>query len=554
MPRLRKNTLLKVCFGVPMLVLFMYYVRLYHTSMSKLKLYNIRNSEDGAQSAANNDQAGIDINIPAISPTQLPQDEFPPTPSTPPPLQIQEVKHLWIFPQNDTRFVVFDTYAVKLPRSFDPNVHDFTDVLTDSMDKTLEDYLLILADGVIKGMKFPTDQTHSTDLECVWQIQSGEQSTKPKIRFMRFRGGIRYQNHENARSPFSLNNAYMTHYIMCGLPTGNLEGLILKQIKSPGNNWWVDLNILWTNLQNRQFPPPGRITVCLAPVYGPSNVRWMVEWLEFHRAMGVHHVQIPLFDDEKQHKPLWELLRWYQKQGFVTVHHWSARETSGLTKNDMMYERGKYLAWDDCYLRNRGVSNWALFVDIDETGFSTSGSFNQSLDFCDDVFNKTRKVACSLQSHTVTSVYKVVKPFVESNKLLMEEYDYGEATTTGRCPHACGRYNRGRWKFIARTREEWLPPIMMWTHAIDGQEYDYADKIMAELPRDLLIVHHYQGWWYYQEGTVKLVPEALVKGGHPVPPKVITDMRNALDTSPELKKMYVNSPGKLGLSWIEAQV
>ena len=36
----------------------------------------------------------------------------------------------------------------------------------------------------------------------------------------------------------------------------------------------------------------------MAPAYGNKNVRWLVEWLEYHKAVGVDAVHIPIWDDE----------------------------------------------------------------------------------------------------------------------------------------------------------------------------------------------------------------------------------------------------------------
>ena len=106
----------------------------------------------------------------------------------------------------------------------------------------------------------------------------------------------------------------------------------------------------------------------------------------------------------------------------------------------------KYLAWDDCYLRTRGKVDWAMMIDIDEILAAPLG-MAAGLAFCDEQWENSakseRKIGCSLTSTTVTSVFKPVAPFNTSGKLLLNEYDQVEAAP--RCPHTCGRYNRGRY-------------------------------------------------------------------------------------------------------------
>jgi len=287
--------------------------------------------------------------------------------------------------------------------------------------------------------------------------------------------------------------------------------------------------------------------MCLAPVYGSDNVRWIIEWFEYHRALGIDHVHVPVWDDEGEAGPLWDLLRFYHESGFVTIHHWSEKASHGFTRPGLIYERAKNEAWNDCYLRNRGHSDWTVFLDIDEVLFTPRGQLWEALAFCEAAFKADHsKVGCSMTSHTVTSVYKRVQPYLVSHKLLLEEYDYGEGKP--KCPFNCGKYHYGRSKFLARTRELWLPPLMLWTHAIGGQDYAYADKIMTQVPAEVMNVHHYQAWWYTSEG--KLLPEGLERNGTKVPEPLVAAVQDALQASPMLLGMYLDSPRKFGVSWI----
>lgn len=156
---------------------------------------------------------------------------------------------------------------------------------------------------------------------------------------------------------------------------------------------------------------------------------------------------------------------------------------------------------------------------------------------------------CNVQPHS-HAVFKEVAPYKDSGKLLLQEYDYGEVEPM--CPYNCGKYHRGRQKYLARTRELWLPPLMMWTHALGGQDYPYCDKIMSQLPKDLLEVHHYQGWWYKNDDG-ELRPEALERGGKKVPENLVEIVQDVLRREP-LRTMYLASPGDKGISWVKPLV
>lgn len=454
-----------------------------------------------------------------------------------------EVKHLWRSPSNDDgSFFVFDTYRSILPTNYNPNTMDLTNQDLFRKNTSVSEWRVVLGEGVIPALTFPTPYTYVTDLECVYN--QPQTITVPHIQFLRYKQGeINYRNDVKSKSTFSLLDAYMTHLILCPLPSRSAS---LVAIRSSQADWEVDLKgavPVPVSLRNK------RLVMCVAPMYGSKNVRWVIEWLEYHRAIGVNHVHIPLWDDESDAGPLWELLRFYHESGFVTIHHWSEQASRGFTRSAIIYERAKNEAWNDCYLRNRGHSDWTAFLDIDEVLFTPTGSTNEALAFCDAAFKTdSRKVGCSMSSHTVTSVYKRVKPYSESHKLLLEEYNYGEATP--KCPYNCGKYHRGRSKYLVRTREFWIPPVMLWTHALGGQDYTYADQIMTQVSGNVMNVHHYQAWWYTEDGN-KLLPEAKEKAGSPVPPVLISAVSAALKNSTSLREMYLNSPGQLGVSWIQ---
>jgi hypothetical protein len=274
-----------------------------------------------------------------------------------PVVPTKEVKHMW---QGDrtgggtprNKFFVLDVYRYTMASEYNPSMHDATDLAKfkpTGLKADLTEYMLVMGDGEIAGMTFPGGNTYKTDLQCDWHTASGGQTmaTIPMIQFMRWKNGdIDYRREEkNYPNTFSWQDAYQVHYIFCPIPTGDLS---LKRLYSKEADWAVDLSAstpVPSPPQDTSHTADNRLMICMAPMYGAKNVRWFIEWLEFHRAQGVHHINIPLYDDESDHKakPLWDLLRFYRKEGFITIHHWSSEESHDFTSDGKIYERAKYV-------------------------------------------------------------------------------------------------------------------------------------------------------------------------------------------------------------------
>ena len=59
-----------------------------------------------------------------------------------------------------------------------------------------------------------------------------------------------------------------------------------------------------------------------------------------------------------------KVLAHFAKEGFVTVHEWGNRASGGVTQHT--YQKAKYLAMADCWLRSRGGADFMAVGDIDE--------------------------------------------------------------------------------------------------------------------------------------------------------------------------------------------
>jgi len=146
-----------------------------------------------------------------------------------------EVKHLWRHAPDHKTFFVFDVYQAIFPADYDPNSMDVT---TSSFEGNtpLSEWRLVLAEGAVPGLNFPTPFTYDTDLQCVW---AGETTTTtPKLQFLRYKKGeIEYR--QRSESPFSVHDAYLFQFILCPLPSPSSTSLVALQ--STRANYRLDL-------------------------------------------------------------------------------------------------------------------------------------------------------------------------------------------------------------------------------------------------------------------------------------------------------------------------
>jgi hypothetical protein len=272
---------------------------------------------------------------------------------------------------------------------------------------------------------------------------------------------------------------------------------------------------------------PYRLVHCLNPVYGLKDPRWIMEYLEYHRAIGVQHVHYYMVTNAPE---VSDVLQMFRSEDFVTIHDWTHKASGGYTSK-MSYEHAKWAAQTDCALRARGVYDYALFSDIDEVvvGPNSSsqigypnGHLAPVLDICDEAKTKRGKVAFSFNSNTVTSIYTKFSEEEEiamKDELILERYDRIEAGP--HCPSNCRcvneactvverKFHLGRQKYIAHLGDLTIPPRPMWTHAV-GRNYTEMDDIMEILPDEVMHVRHYQGHWYlHHQGLLNSIREVEV--------------------------------------------
>ena len=215
---------------------------------------------------------------------------------------------------------------------------------------------------------------------------------------------------------------------------------------------------------------------CLNPVYGLKDPRWIIEYLEYHRAIGVSHVHVYNVD---MHSPeVQASLQAFRDEEFITRHDWSDKASRGYTTHKT-YEHAKWAAQTDCALRSRGIYDYALFSDIDEiaaggkSGPDTKypdGHLAPALDMCEEAKQTRGKIACSFNSNTVSSIYTKLNEEEElamKDKLILERYDGIEAKP--HCPANCKclgndctimtrKFHTGRQKYMMNVRDLTIYP------------------------------------------------------------------------------------------------
>jgi hypothetical protein len=150
------------------------------------------------------------------------------------------------------------------------------------------------------------------------------------------------------------------------------NGIILGECELPPK-WHIHSTFNLTGFLNFSFVPfppietltallfpqplPHKIVHCMSPLWGSKLNNYLVEWIEFHRLMGVEHFVSYDFNVTKEGK---QVLQYYQQQGLFTVFDWS------ITANFKGWYLNQMAAWQHCLSTFRYNSSFLVFTDVDE--------------------------------------------------------------------------------------------------------------------------------------------------------------------------------------------
>lgn len=209
----------------------------------------------------------------------------------------------------------------------------------------------------------------------------------------------------------------------------------------------------------------------------------------------------------------------FSRKGFVTVHDWSRGASQGVSQHT--YQKAKYLAMADCWLRSRGATDFVAVGDIDE-----AVHFQQPLDVvlqkCVALYaeSQRRRYAFSVSSKTVLPFLSPTQQREGAGALLLELMSRAEKQC--KAPFNCGKYHRGRQKYFLRVAETDLPLVVPWTHGV-SRNYTLADAAHVQLGEDQVLVRHYSGQWYKESGLKEEESQLL-----PLPDAHLAAMRAAV--------------------------
>ena len=345
----------------------------------------------------------------------------------------------------------------------------------------------IVGDGLLP-LTIVANADGGEDVRAEFSCSYGDQRSPATIILMRGDQSIEEHYHQRGAkydTPFSTNgDRFRTSIILC--EALNYDRSLSRHppliLRSPDGAFSLTIGATFQRPVGRVISGKSdgrdkreqRLVHCLNPVYGLKDPRWIIEYLEYHRAIGVSHVH--LYNVDAHGPAVQAALQAYRDEDFVTRHDWSSRASRGYTTHKT-YEHAKWAAQTDCALRSRGIYDYALFSDIDEVAVGGSGGtlaadslvghLAPALDACEEAKKTRGKVACSFNSNTVSSIYTQLDDEEEMalrDKLILERYNRIEAKP--HCPANCKqlgskldrRFHTGRQKYIANVRDLNIPP------------------------------------------------------------------------------------------------
>ena len=429
----------------------------------------------------------------------------------------QEVKY-----SNTKLFMTFGGYVI----DGDRNRPSFSDVTNDRL-------LVILGVGEFTAKGAPQEATKTgkhklyvPSLECRFALKPSSESSHRLVVMpavvhtngTAFQG--RFDSHGNLK--FSGEKGV---WVSCLLPEDTYGSI--GDMHHGGELGKVDLvetnggEFAVESIPVRSFVSPREhvyeLIHCSAPVHSMSGAKWLIEWIEYHRAVGFDHIDLYMY---KPRDLVYEVADYYSKEGFVTVYDWSAvpdgPSLPGVHINN--WEHAQRVARNDCYLRNRGVAKYVAFGDVDEL-FAVNSEV-------DDVFvlqswaaqqagraDMKRFVRWFDEEHALSGGKKIGYAFRSVTIPPFDASSYGisndafsahgeELLLSGFCiaerrcqaPYNCGNYHQGRQKYIIRTGHGTINPNNpLFYHAISENYVDIADKLMLQVPKYMGFVRHYAG-------------------------------------------------------------
>ena len=269
---------------------------------------------------------------------------------------MSDVEHAFVR-SNDGNFIVIDRYVIDYPGR--------------------KQVIGVLGDGLVPitiEKKSNGEEKVRADFTCSYGDTYNSPATIILMKGNQSLNEHYYERGKKYKTPFSTNgDRFRTMIILC-------EELVFDKslarhppliLQSQDDSFFISVGSTFqrpvrASKSRRDAPLVEKertLVHCLNPVYGLKDPRWIIEFLEYHRAIGADHVHVYNVD---VHTPeIQEVFQIYRDEKFITRHDWSG-EASGEYTSKITYEHAKWAAQTDCALRSRGIYDYALFSDIDE--------------------------------------------------------------------------------------------------------------------------------------------------------------------------------------------
>lgn len=290
----------------------------------------------------------------------------------------------------------------------------------------------------------------------------------------------------------------------------------------------------------KAYPKPMfNLTLCSSAIYGITGTKWLIEWIEYHRAAGYDSLDLYIHDIGTLAQ---DVLNRYVSENsnefFIRLNDWIKIVDGGIYGFDANtgvghgvfgeeWQLGQRLIRNDCYLRNRGRSKWIMMSDLDELFVSAMPQEPRIwqgpiLQVCEKLYQKNPlKIACSFSSVTVPP-YADELSYTETPdhyETFFERITISESHCHDR--YNCGKFHLGREKFALRTEFGSLNlNSPLFYHAV-SRNYDIAERFHVWVDAETQgYVRHYAGHFAHcRNGGLSVrnkrhrpLPELLLQG------------------------------------------
>ncbi|XP_043200057.1 uncharacterized protein LOC122369400 [Amphibalanus amphitrite] len=148
--------------------------------------------------------------------------------------------------------------------------------------------------------------------------------------------------------------AYTARFVLCNTDRLPLRVSLVEKLDDP-NPATVAVSDLDPSVERL-----GNFAVCVKPFHYQFNrAVWLVEFIEFHRLLGVNHF---VFYNHTVGTDVERVLRFYESRGVATVIQWEMQ----LRSQKEIRTENMFAALNDCVYRSMYRYRYALLVDVDE--------------------------------------------------------------------------------------------------------------------------------------------------------------------------------------------